>query len=89
MLHRKAHARSPWPLTIHHPPVLAGARYDPVTGESASDGFDFGSMTEPTEIFRGSARLAAKTYPKNSNIAASEERKLGRKPWRLLYPRAP
>ena len=37
----------------------------------AEETIDLGGLTDPTAIFRGTAREAAKTFPKNANVAAT------------------
>jgi aspartate dehydrogenase len=39
-------------------------------GTPAEEEFDLLSLTEPTQLFAGSAREAASKFPKNSNVAA-------------------
>jgi aspartate dehydrogenase len=39
-------------------------------GTPAEDEFELASLTEPTQLFDGSARQAASKFPKNSNVVA-------------------
>ena len=53
------------------PPVSwIGARFEPGTTNVLPDVLDFSALTAPTTFFQGSAREAASSYPKNSNILA-------------------
>jgi len=47
------------------PPGLAGAPY------LEQHGFDMAAVTEPTRVFEGTAREAAKGFPANVNVAAA------------------
>lgn len=52
------------------PESWRGARFEPGTTNPLPDVIDFNLVSEPTTFFEGTAREAAKFYPKNSNILA-------------------
>ena len=52
------------------PEAWIGARYEPGTTKQLDDVVDFAALEDATVFFSGTARDAAASYPKNSNILA-------------------
>ena len=52
------------------PKSWIGARYEPFTTNQLPDVIDFSTLDKPNIFFEGTARDAASSYPKNSNVLA-------------------